>query len=73
MSKVTEKDETLAEGTELHDESAKEMALPATNVESAIALLQSWCDEDAEEQRETWEFLKTALEQDRLSNRKLFP
>jgi hypothetical protein len=73
MSKVTEKDEALAEDTELHDESVTEMELPATDAASAIALLRSWCDEDAQEQRETWEFLKTALDHDRLSNRKLFP
>jgi hypothetical protein len=72
MSKVTEKDQTLSEDMGPHDESAAEMELPATDAESAIALLQSWCSEDAQEQRETWEFLKTALDQDRLSDRKLF-
>jgi hypothetical protein len=66
MSKVTEKDETLAEDKELQNESATEIELPAADVETAIALLQSWCDEDAEEQRETWEFLKRALDEDRL-------
>lgn len=40
----------------------------------AIALLQSWIDEgDEQEQRETGNFLIKALEDDRLSNRKLFP
>ena len=73
MSKATERDEPLAEGAELQDESVAGMELPATDAESAIALLQSWCDEDAQEQRETWEFLKTALDEDRLSDRKLFP
>ena len=29
--------------------------------------------DDAEDQRETWEFLKKALDEDRLSYRKLFP
>lgn len=28
---------------------------------------------DEEEQRETWEYLKRALDEDRLSDRKLFP
>ncbi len=73
MSKVTEKDETLAEESKRRDESVAEMELPAADAESAVALLQSWCDEDAQEQRETWTFLKTALDQDRLSDRKLFP
>ena len=41
--------------------------------EKAIQLLESWCHEDEAEQKETWEFLKQALDEDRLSNRKLFP
>jgi hypothetical protein len=37
-------------------------------------LLQSWVDEeDGQEQRETWAFLRQALDDDRLSNRPLFP
>jgi hypothetical protein len=49
--------------------------LPPIDVNEAIALLQSWCAVDPqqqEEQRETWEYLKTALDEDRLSDRKLF-
>ena len=41
-----------------------------------IELLRSWREvdeEEAREQRETWEFLKQALDEDRLSYRKLFP
>lgn len=43
--------------------------------QAAIELLRSWSedDSDAEEQRETWEYLKQALDEDRLSDRKLFP
>jgi hypothetical protein len=46
--------------------------------QAAIDLIRSWLDEtDPEvirEQRETWEFLKKALDEDRLSpDRKLFP
>jgi excisionase family DNA binding protein len=42
--------------------------------QAAIELLDSWLVEgDEEEQRETWEYLKKALDEDRLSNRKLFP
>jgi hypothetical protein len=44
--------------------------------QSAIDLLDSWAfatDEEIAEQRETWEFLKKALDEDRLSSRKLFP
>ena len=44
--------------------------------QAAIDLIRSWreVDEDGRrEQRETWEFLKKALDEDRLSYRKLFP
>jgi hypothetical protein len=42
--------------------------------QAAIDLLRSWReDDDEEEQRETWEFLKQALDEDRLSDRPLFP
>lgn len=42
--------------------------------EKAIALVQSWIDEgDEEEQRETGEYLIRVLDEDRLSDRKLFP
>ncbi len=39
---------------------------------AAMRLLDAWCAEDAHEQQETWAFLKQALEEDRLSARKLF-
>ncbi len=39
----------------------------------AIQLLEKWCHEDIQEQKETWEYLKKALDDDRLSYRKLFP
>jgi hypothetical protein len=40
---------------------------------AAIALLDSWLEQgDAEEQRETWELLRKALDDDRLSYRKFF-
>ena len=39
-----------------------------------VNLLQSWMDEeDAEEQQETGEYLIQALDEDSLSERKLFP
>lgn len=48
---------------------------PDVQGEVLIALLQSWIDEadGAEEQRETGEYLIRALDEDRLSSRKLFP
>ena len=47
--------------------------LPPVDVDRAIELLQSWFGDDSEEQRETWEHLKKTLDEDRLSDRKLFP
>ncbi|CAN1212068.1 CopG-like ribbon-helix-helix domain-containing protein [Tumidithrix helvetica PCC 7403] len=40
----------------------------------AVNLLQSWIDdEDVEEQKETGQYLIRSLDEDRLSDRKLFP
>jgi tetratricopeptide (TPR) repeat protein len=47
--------------------------LPPGDPTAAVALLRSWLDEDPEEQRETWDYLRKALDKDRLSDRKLFP
>lgn len=42
--------------------------------QKAMALLQSWIDdEDKAEQRETGEYLQRSLDEDRLSERALFP
>jgi hypothetical protein len=49
-----------------------EWSLPVTDVSSAVALLESWYDEDAEEQEASWKSIKAALDRDRLSDRKLF-
>ncbi len=38
-----------------------------------IQLLRSWREGDEQEQRDTWEYLRQALDEDRLSERKLFP
>jgi hypothetical protein len=56
-------------------------APPVVNAEqaqknkAAIDLLDSWMgdDEDPSEHQQTWDFLKTALDEDRLSDRPLFP
>jgi hypothetical protein len=54
-------------------ESKVDSTSPPIN-QAAIDLLRSWREEgDEEEQRETWKFLKQALDEDRLSNRPLFP
>ena len=57
-------------------EEAGKFVRPDMDVNQALALLQSWYVEESperEEQRETWEYLKQALDEDRLSDRKLFP
>jgi hypothetical protein len=43
--------------------------------QAAINLLDSWLEEteDAAEHQEAWDFLQTALDEDRLSDRPLFP
>lgn len=44
--------------------------------QAAIDLLDSWMadeDEDPDEHQRAWDFLKTALDEDRLSDRPLFP
>jgi hypothetical protein len=48
-----------------------DLTQPLAN-QAAIELLQAWREGDAQEQEETWEYLKEALEKDRLSNRRLF-
>jgi hypothetical protein len=41
--------------------------------EQFAALLQSWLEEDQEEQKDTFEYLVGSLDEDRPSQRKLFP
>jgi hypothetical protein len=45
------------------------------NQDQVIDLLDSWLDdtENASEHQQAWDFLKTALDEDRLSDRPLFP
>ena len=40
--------------------------------QAAILMLDSWLDGDETEQKQTFEYLKKALDEDRLSDRKLF-
>jgi hypothetical protein len=47
---------------------------PKDRQSELVTLLQSWIDEgDPEEQRDTGEYLIRALDEDRLSDRQLFP
>jgi hypothetical protein len=41
--------------------------------QAALQLLQAWRTENAQEQAETWTIIQAALEEDRLSDRPLFP
>lgn len=51
-----------------------EHILPKEKKTKLVNLLQSWIDEDdSEEHKETGEYLIKALDEDRLSNRQLFP
>jgi len=59
----------------MHSELDQSTSLSPIN-HAAIELLRSWREDDAydeEEQRTTWEYLKQALDEDRLSDRKFFP
>ena len=49
--------------------------LPSANrQEQTVALLQTWIDgKDADDQRETGDYLIRVLDEDRLSDRRLFP
>ena len=40
---------------------------------NTIRLLRSWRDADDTEHKETWEYLRRVLDEDRSSERKLFP
>lgn len=62
-------------------QNASQAGVSVINVEqaeknqAAIDLLDSWMgdSEDASEHQKAWDCLKTALDEDRLSNRPLFP
>jgi len=51
---------------------SEEVAEQIEKNQAAIQLLQSWFDEDEQEQRETLLLLQVALDEDRLSDRLLF-
>ena len=62
---VTVPQNTLEENIQLTSPSPRNRAL--------IELLRTWREGDEQEQKSTWEYLKQALDEDRLSDRKLFP
>jgi hypothetical protein len=76
-----EEEARLRQAAAIRGMSAEELALQAVksvlapaSVEERLARLATVMDiGDEEEQRETWEYLKRVLDEDRLSDRKLFP
>ena len=75
MGRKTAKDEeVLKDKTVIRTEIAPEPRVLDNRAAGLVQLIQSWIDEgDADEQRETLEYLIQALDEDRLSDRKLFP
>jgi predicted DNA-binding antitoxin AbrB/MazE fold protein len=45
---------------------------PTRKLDDAVKLLNLWLAGDKNEQRETWDYLKQSLDEDRPSSRKLF-
>lgn len=44
-----------------------------TQREPLLRLLAEWRRDDVQDQRETWEYLRAALDESRVGQRKLFP
>jgi hypothetical protein len=59
--------------SEIEEKELPESIAPSQKSRAFIHLLRSWREGDEQEQRNTWEYLKRALDEDRLSERKLFP
>lgn len=58
---------------EIEEKELPQSIAPSQKNAALIQLLRSWREGDEQEQRNTWEYLKQALDEDRLSERKLFP
>jgi len=59
--------------SEIENKELPQNAAQSQRNRALIQLLKSWREGDEQEQRSTWEYLKQALDEDRLSERKLFP
>ncbi len=64
MNSVTHPDRTIKEPSTSDNQQAE--------IQATVHSLRTLLDGDEEEQRETFEYLKQALDEDRPSNRKLF-
>lgn len=62
-----------ASRSEIENKELPQNATQSQKNRALIQLLRSWREGDEQEQRSTWEYLKKALDEDRLSERKLFP
>ena len=62
-----------ASQSEIENKELPQSAAQSQKNSALIQLLRSWREGDEQEQRSTWEYLKQALDEDRLSERKLFP
>jgi hypothetical protein len=51
----------------LAEQADDDIDLSQQNTKNLLQLLEPWVQEVGEEQRETWEFFKQALDEDRLS------
>ncbi|MBI5877343.1 MAG: hypothetical protein HZB53_06815 [Chloroflexi bacterium] len=65
--------ETINRARKMRGEISRDMTTESIDFDAAIRLLRLWQEGDENEQRDTWEFLQLSLDQDRLSDRKLFP
>ena len=59
--------------SEIEEKELPQSIAPSQKNAALIQMLRSWREGDEQEQRNTWECLKQALDEDRLSERKLFP
>lgn len=62
-----------ASQSEIENKELSQSVAQSQKNRALIQLLRSWREGDEHEQRSTWEYLKQALDEDRLSERKLFP
>ena len=59
--------------SEIEKKKLPQSITPSQKKRALIQLLRSWLEGNEQEQRNTWEYLRQALDEDRLSERKLFP
>ncbi len=65
MNTITQSNQTTEEA---HESSARQ-----AEIEAVVRSLRILLDDDEQEQRETFNYLKKSLDEDRPSHRKLFP